>query len=288
MISARDLDDLVQSGRRPTAKRLILSLLSQPNMSSLSLRQLGAWGDVLGQKPAAIRVTAGRLVKEDLLSKTSRGVYTIGADGRALRDQASTWITTLDQVRDWNGGRSGGWYCAHTGHLGKAIRRNVRGRQRALRLLGFRELVAGLWVRPDNLMHSAADMHKRLCQLGAEGGVVVSRAEELRQAGLVSPLTLWSGAELDAAYLRAIAVLEASEQRLQGQGLRAVTRESFVVGEHVIRQINTDPLLPADCVDTGARKAMVRAMMRYSQFCHPYWAEFLNRADMDSGFSSSL
>lgn len=278
MISSRDLDDLVQSGARPTAKRLILSLLSQPNMSTLSLRQLGAWGDVLGQKPAAIRVTAGRLVKEDLLSKTRRGVYTIGPDGRALRDQASAWITTLDQVGDWNGG----WYCAHTGHLGKAIRRNVRGRQRALRLLGFRELVVGLWVRPDNLSHSATDMHIKLSQLGSETGVIVSRAVDLRQVGMTPPLTLWPRADLDAGYMRAVEVLEQSEQRLQGQGLRAVTRETFVIGENVIRQINADPLLPSECVDADARKRLVQAMQRYGEYCHPFWTEFLSIADLST------
>lgn len=277
-ICSRDLDDLVQSGGRPTAKRLILSLLSQPNMASLSLRQLVAWGDVLGQKPAAIRVTAGRLVQDALLSKTSRGVYTIGPSGQALRDQASAWTTTLDQVRGW----TGGWYCAHTGHLGKAIRRNVRARQRALRLLGFEELVAGLWVRPDNLVHSAADMHMQLCRLGAEAGVVVSRSEDLRQAAMATPLALWAGADLDAGYMRAIEILEQSEQRLQGQDLRAVTRETFVVGEHVIRQINTDPLLPSECVDVEARKRRVQAMKRYSEFCHPFWAEFLSAAELST------
>ncbi len=273
-----DLDDLLQSGARPTAKRLILSLLSQPNMASLSLRQLVAWGDVLGQKPAAIRVTAGRLVQEALLSKTSRGVYTIGPAGLALRDQASAWVTTLDQVQRWKGG----WYCAHTGHLGKAIRRNVRARERALRLLGFRELVAGLWVRPDNLVHSATEMHARLCQLGAEADVVVSRAGDLCQVNMTDPMILWPIADLDAGYRRAIAMLEESQRRLSGQGLRAVTRETFVIGEHVIRQINTDPLLPAVCVNADARKAMVQAMRRYSEFCHPFWAELLSAAGLST------
>lgn len=273
-----DLDDLVLSGARPTAKRLILSLLSQPNMSSLSLRQLVAWGDLLGQKPAAIRVTAGRLVQDTLLSKTARGVYTIGPAGQALRDQASAWITTLDQVRGWDGG----WYCAHTGHLGKAIRRNVRARQRALRLLGFEELVAELWIRPDNLVHSAADMHMQLCRLGAEAGVIVSRSEDLQQVGMVTPLALWAAGDLNAGYLRAIEILEQSEQRLRGQGPRAVARETFVVGEHVIRQINTDPLLPSECVDVEARKRLVQAMKRYSEFCHPFWAEFLSVADLST------
>jgi len=269
-----DLDDLVQSGARPTAKRLILSLLSQPNMSSLSLRQLVAWGDLLGQKPAAIRVTAGRLVQDALLSKTSRGVYTVGPAGLALRDQASAWGSALDQVQDWKGG----WYCAHTGHLGKAIRRNVRARERALRLLGFRELVVGLWIRPDNLVHSATDMHMRLCQLGAEADVVVSRSEDMLQLAKADPMILWPLSDLDAGYRRARAVLQESQRRLAGQGLRAVTHETFVIGEQVIRQINTDPLLPAVYINADARKAMVQAMRHYSEFCHPFWAEFLNGA----------
>ena len=164
-VDVYNLDGLLKRERQPTAKRLILSLLSQPRMATLSLRQLVAWGELLGQKPPAVRVTAGRLVKEDLLETVSRGVYTIGPNGLALRNKASEWMTALNQLRDWKGG----WICVYTAHLGKANRRNVRKRERAFRLFGFKEFVDGVWIRPDNLAYTPRQMYAELCQLGLWG-----------------------------------------------------------------------------------------------------------------------
>jgi phenylacetic acid degradation operon negative regulatory protein len=274
-VNGLNLDDLLKLERRPTAKRLILSLLSQPNMSTLSLRQLAAWGELLGQKPAAIRVTAGRLVKEDLLETAHRGVYRIGPAGLVLKNKASEWRVALDQIRDWNGG----WLCVHTAHLGKANRRNVRNRARAFRLFGFKELVDGVWIRPDNLAQTPAQMYAELCQLGLEPDAVLLRSDVIEHRRAHAPLNLWAGDALNAGYDKGVELLERSEQRLKGQHLRSVTRETFLIGEHVIRQINADPLLPTDCIDASKRTDLVQAMKQYSVFCHSQWAAFLAQSE---------
>lgn len=269
------LDGLLKLERRPTAKRLILSLLSQPNMTTLSLRQLVAWGELLGQKPAAIRVTAGRLVKEDLLETPQRGVYRIGPAGLALKNKASEWTTALDQIRDWKGG----WLCVHTAHLGKANRRNVRARERAFRLLGFKEFVDGLWIRPDNLAYTAPEMYAALCQLGVERDAVLLRSDVIAHGRADDPLSLWGGEALNAGYDKGAEILRRSEEALKGQDLRSVTRETFLIGEHIIRQINADPLLPTDCIDASKREALVQSMKQYSTFCHSQWAAFLAQSE---------
>lgn len=240
-------------------------------MSSLPIRQLIAWGTLFDQKPSAIRVAAGRLVAETLLTKNGRGIYTIGPGGLVMNRKANEWTTALSRICEWEGG----WFGVHTAHLGKAIRRRVRARERAFRLLGFKELVSGLWVRPDNLTYSASEMHAKLCQLGLEPGAVLMISDQLHQSELESPLTLWSSEQLNASYERAIELLDQSQRRLDRQDLHTVTRESFMIGEHVIRQINADPLLPAEHIDAAKRADMVRAMTRYSDFCHPYWTAFL-------------
>jgi len=268
--------DHTRLNERPTAKRLILSVLAQPNMASLPIGQLIAWGALFDQKPSAIRVTAGRLVAETLLEKTSRGMYTIGPGGLAMKNKAGEWATALSQIREWEGG----WFGVHTAHLGKTLRRNVRARERAFRLLGFKELVSGLWVRPDNLNSSASEMHAKLCQFGVEPHMVLMRSDDLNQNGIENPLELWSSDELNASYGRAIDLLNQSQRRLARRDLHILIRESFVIGEHVIRQINADPLLPATHIDAASREDMVRAMTRYSNFCHPYWEEFLNAANV--------
>jgi phenylacetic acid degradation operon negative regulatory protein len=274
-VNVLDFESLLGRERRPTAKRLILSLLSQPRMATLSLRQLVAWGELLGQKPAAIRVTAGRLVKEGLLETVSRGVYTIGPNGLVLRNKASEWMTALDQIRDWKGG----WICVHTAHLGKANRRNVRKRERAFRLVGFKELVDGVWIRPDNLTYTPTQIYVELCQLGLEPDAVLLRSDVIEHSRSESPLDLWGSDTLNASYEKGVELLQHSEQRLRQQDLRTVTRETFLIGEQVIRQINADPLLPTDYVDASKRKKLVHAMKRYSKFCHPQWAQFLAQSE---------
>lgn len=244
-------------------------------MACLPIRQLIAWGELFDQKPSAIRVTAGRLVTEDLLEKSGRGMYTIGPSGLALKMKASEWTTALDRICEWNGG----WFGVYTAHLGKAYRRKVRARERAFRLLGFKELVSGLWVRPDNLTYCTPEMQTKLCELGLDKQAVLMRSPTLGQDVLENPLTLWSSDALNAGYDRAIEILDLSQQRLTHHDLHTVTRESFIVGEHVIRQINADPLLPAEYIDADKRDAMIDAMRRYSNFCHPYWAEFLGLPD---------
>jgi phenylacetic acid degradation operon negative regulatory protein len=244
-------------------------------MAHLDIRQLIAWGQLFDQTPAAIRVTAGRLVTETLLEKTGRGMYTTGPGGLAMKNKAGEWATALNRIRDW----TGGWFGVHTAHLGRTLRRRVRARERAFRLLGFKELVSGLWIRPDNLNYSASEMHAKLCQLGLEPQMVLLRSDSLNQSDLENPLTLWSSDVLNANYTRAIGLLKESQRRLERQDLHTVTRESFVIGEHVIRQINADPLLPAAHIDAANRENMVHAMTRYSEFCHPYWEEFLGLPD---------
>ena len=262
---------------RPTAKRLILSVLSQPNMAILPIRQLVAWGTLFDQKPAAIRVTAGRLVHEALLEKAARGMYTIGVSGLALKAKANEWTIALNQTHAWQGG----WYVVHTGHLGKAIRRNVRARERAFRLLGFKELVEGLWVRPDNLRLDQVQMFEKLCQLGLDQAAVLLHSDDLVGEHTEAPFDLWRHEDLNRGYDFAATLLAQSQKKLQGESLHKITRETFLIGEHVIRLISTDPLLPEGQINVSKRQAMVDAMKRYSEFCDPYWAEFLDRAAVE-------
>lgn len=268
------LEALVANAR-PTAKRLILSVLSQPNLSCLPISQLISWGALFDQSASAIRVTTSRLVKDRLLEKTGRGMYMIGPQGMALKSKAGEWIDVLDQVRPWNGG----WLSVYTGHLGKTDRRNVRLYQRAFRLLGFKELVDGLWIRPDNLIRQPDQIHHQLCQLGLDPGAVMLRSDRLSQNRLEDPLVLWPQAELNAAYDHLIACLAQSQARLDGRSLRDVTRETFIVGEHIIRQINADPLLPDGSIDAAKRRVLIEAMKAYSDFSHPFWVAFLDVGD---------
>ena len=71
--------------------------------------------------------------------------------------------------------------------------------------------------------------------------------------------------------------MAASEKRLGKMSNDDAARETFLVGEAVIRRINADPLLPAQMVDTRARRKLINRMVRYNETGRSVWAEFLAR-----------
>ncbi|MEP2989497.1 MAG: hypothetical protein ABJN65_05630 [Parasphingorhabdus sp.] len=255
---------------RPSAKRLILSVLSQPNLHETHIGQLVRWGGLFGHAPATIRVTAGRLTKQDLLENTGRGIYRIGKTGEALQKTAAAWTSILNRVGDWDGE----WLCIHTAHLGRSDKTAVRARERAFRLMGFEQLVTGLWCRPANLIEQASVSLSRLIALGLERNGVLLHMNDANICAEVDPFALWPRQTLEAQYRKVIDLLNASQQRLTQLDMGAAMRESFLVGEHVIRQINADPLLPKEMIDTSLREQMVTAMRSYDAYCHPLWVQF--------------
>lgn len=259
---------------RPSAKRLILSVLSQPNLQEMSLKQLVAWGELFDHEPATVRVTAGRLTKQGLLENTDRGVYTVGPSGQALQKTASAWTVILDQVGDW----SGDWLCIHTAHLGRSNKSILRERERALRLVGFEQLVTGLWCRPDNLIEPVAVSFDRLISLGLDAEAILSQMKSTAIGPMTNPASLWSPEQLGTKYSEMNALVEHSQEQLEHIDFNLAMRESFLIGEHVIRQINADPLLPDEMIDAAMRKQMVAAMRAYDAYCHPLWIQFRDRS----------
>ena len=64
----------VPKRQAPTAKRLVLSLLSAPALQQVGIGLLVKWGELFAIDAATMRVTVGRLVRQRLLSSPQRGV----------------------------------------------------------------------------------------------------------------------------------------------------------------------------------------------------------------------
>lgn len=257
--------------RRPTAKQLTLSLLSQRDIETMSIGQLIAWGGLFNHEASAVRVTAARLVKQGLLDSSERGVYAMGSGGQVLRQAANRWRGANARVKRWNGG----WLCAHTAHLGRSDKTALRARERAFRLSGFARLVPGLWCRPDNLTEDADKTFERLVELGLESSALLIEARKLA-GDLESEIdTLWPQDEIERGYNDCILMMKTSRARLRAMAIEDAARESFLIGEYVIRQINADPLLPDKMIDAGRRREMVETMAAYNDFCAPVWMDFL-------------
>jgi phenylacetic acid degradation operon negative regulatory protein len=256
---------------RPTPKRLILSLLSAPTLETIEVGHLVQWGQLFGIEPSATRVAVGRLAKQGFITAVARGIYTIGPQGSLMAQTASHWAEVENRIGPW----SGGWIVVHTSHLGRADKTALRARERAFRLNGFAELVSGLWCRPDNLAQALDLSRHELIAIGLEPAAVVMQATALPGVESEELYALWPRAELEAGYREYIAAMAASEKRLAKMSNDEAARETFLVGEAVIRRINADPLLPAQMVDIRARRRLIEQMVRYNELGRSVWEEFL-------------
>lgn len=255
----------------PSAKRLVLSLLSAPSMSEVSISRLADWGELFGVDPATLRVTVGRLTKQGLLASNERGVYSIGPAGMLIAERARSWVQAEERLSQWNGE----WIAVHVGHLGRTNRTALRLRERAFRLNGFAEYVTGLWLRPANLAEPVAKTRDNLLGLGLEPAAVVTLAQTIPGIPHTELFSLWPRDELEAAYDVQLEAMRHSTSRLQQMDLADAARETIQVGESVIRQINADPLLPPAMIDTAARQTMVKHMLDYDKLGRTFWRRYI-------------
>jgi len=254
---------------RPTAKRIILELLTATDPHEGPAAQLVAAGAILGVDENSIRVALARLVAAGTLDITGRGVYRLGAKTRALTEQISSWRELEKQVRRWDGG----WACVQLGDLPRSDRSALRRRERALRLLGFRELGRALEVRPDNLDGGIAALRDRLRALGVEDAALVFRATDFDVATETRARKLWDADRLTASYRETIARIERWLVAAADLAPQLAAREAFFFGGDVLRTIMFDPRLPEPLVDVAARRALVDAARRFDTRGRRLWAQ---------------
>jgi phenylacetic acid degradation operon negative regulatory protein len=210
--------------------------------------------------PAAVRVALGRLVREGSAIQVERGVYQLGPAAEALHAKARGWADVEDGIRPW----SGDWTIVLTHHLGRTDRPRMIARERALRLTGFAAADAGLWVRPDNLRRNAAAVSDELHGLGLDPRAKLLTGCRVSTDDDGQFRALWPKAELEDRYRYWIAEMEASATRVATLSTRDAARETFLLGQSVIRAINSDPLLPVELIDASLRSKMIVEMSRYN------------------------
>ncbi len=259
---------------RSSAKSLVLDLLSAAPQGELSVRGLVKAAALFDIAENSVRVALARLRSAELVESTERGVYTLGDAAGSLNRHVTSWREVERQCRKWDGG----WIAVHTAGLGRSDRAALRRRERALRLLGFRELERGLEVRPDNLKGGIEAIRERLVELGLEGEAPVFRAKDFDPELSDRAMALWEADELVEIYRDMRTKLEAELDKNPDRDVDEAARESFLLGGAAIRQIVFDPLLPEPIVDTAERKAFVDAMRRFDRVGQTAWRRFLEAA----------
>lgn len=254
----------------PNPRNLILNLLLGAGGEPLSARSAVASCALFGIRENSVRVALVRLAASGLVEAAGRGAYRLGPNAAQLAADVATWRDAGRRLRDWNGD----WIAVHSGPLGRSDRKALRARDRALGLVGLRELDRGLYLRPDNLAGGVDAARERMFKLGLEPAAAVFVALGLDAEREQRARSLWDGAALDRGYRETRRRLDDWLVRADTLELDVAARESFLLGNDAIRQLVFDPLLPAPLVDADARHAFIDAVVRFDAAGQAIWNRF--------------
>lgn len=258
----------------PNPRQLILKLLLAADTGELSARDAISGAALFGIRENSVRVALVRLASAGLIEAAGRGSYRLGPNGTGLAADVATWPTAEQRVRAWEEG----WVAVHVGSLGRSDRVALRARDRALALLGLRELDRGFFVRPDNLVGGIAGVRERLLKLGLEEDAAVFQARELDPTREKRARALWDGKALTSSYRQTRQQLEKWLARASELEPDVAARESFLLGSEAIRQIVFDPLLPEPLVDRAERQAFVATVLQFDRAGRDIWHRLFAQA----------
>ncbi|WP_233355827.1 hypothetical protein [Henriciella litoralis] len=253
-----------------SARGLVLSLLSSTGTERQSVSSLVNAGALFGIEPATLRVAITRLQKAGLLGSPERGVYIAGPKAKALTRRVQQWRSAPERTQDWDGD----WLVALTHQLGRTDRKQVRARERALALSGYRAADMALWVRPANLVGSLADHRADLIDIGADEDIRLLKSTASAPDAKEDWSRLWSIDALEQSYRDAIQRMTGSLSGLDNLDAADAARETLLIGQAVIRTINFDPLLPAELAEARLFEQMVETMKTYDARGQACWAAY--------------
>lgn len=252
---------------QPTSRQLILNLLLAAGENGQTVRATIESCALFGIRENNVRVALARLTAAGFIEPAERGVYKLGRRAVALASDVITWRRAEERVGEW----SGSWVTVHVGSLGRSNRVALRARDRAMAMLGLRELDRGLHVRPDNLVGGVGEVRSRLHRLGLDEAAAVFVATDFDTSRESRARTLWDGRALTRGYRSTRRRLERWLDRAGSLDPRAAAREAYLLGNEAIRLLVFDPLLPAPLVDVDERRAFAQAVRRHDEAGRACW-----------------
>ena len=266
-----------------TARSLILDLLATLRRGTMPVRALVDAGNVLGIEENNIRVSLARLYSSGRIERDERGQYRLGPAVEAISGQIRGWRELTGRTQTW----SGHWVAVHQAKLGRGPAR--RRREKALTLLGFRELAPGFSLRPDNLRGGVAALRAQLVELASPANPNGTSGAAMGRVFIVSDLdpktdlearSLWDADALVRESRESSARLRESAEELAGRPTEQAMVETFLVGGAVLRQLLRHPLLPAEILDPEPLATLLAEMKRYDELGRACWAPFLARHEV--------
>ena len=259
---------------KPKARNLILDLLLAAEGQPLSARDAITACGLFKITANNVRVALVRLTAEGLIEAAGRGSYQLGPSATELAGEVTTWRSTEQRVRPW----TGDYIIVHSGALGRSDRQALRQRQRALDMLGFRELERGLHLRPDNIEDDVEQVRRRLYALGLERSASVFIASGFDAARRTQIQKLWDVRGLNTRYRKLREQLRSWMDRCDELEPEVAAREAFLLGGKAIHQVVFDPLLPAPLVDAQARHDFVETVREFDRRGRLIWQNLYRTA----------
>jgi phenylacetic acid degradation operon negative regulatory protein len=253
----------------PNPKHLILNLLLAAEGEIMSARDAVDACTLFGIRENSVRVALVRLATIGMIEAAGRGSYQLGAQAAGLASDIASWRSREKGLRTWKGE----WIAVHLGGLSRSDRVALRARDRALALLGLRELESGLYIRPDNLEGGVDNVRTRLHKLGLDAHAPVFTARGFDDTREQRARGLWDGKALTRTYRDTRRKLENWLARADQLEPDVAAREAYLVGHDAIRRLVFDPLLPAPLVDVDERRAFVETVIQYDRAGHAIWQE---------------
>ncbi len=253
-------------------KQLLINLLSVADQP-ISTQQLIGIADLFGITANNARVTLARLCAEGMLTSPERGFYQLGDKASSLAEDISHWRELESQWVAWQGD----WIGVYIGALGRTDRTGLRRRTRTLKLAGFEPLEQHLWLRPNNLHGGVERTRARLYQLGLEQSARVMRLDDFTEQEQQQAIKLWDVEALSQRYSDETLEMDRWMKTASNLSLEAGTRESFLIGDRVLRHIVFDPLLPQQMLDVSVRAGYIETMVAFDAVGNRFFKQLYQR-----------
>ncbi len=262
--------------RRVSPKTLVLDLLRVAKPRAIPIRMLLSFGVLFGIKKNAMRVAVARLVRKAMVESDERGWYQLAPGTTALAEHIEDWRSGEKRVRAWRGDWLVVW-------LARGANRTERNHSvRALGMLGFREGLDGLFVRPNNLADSCDSIRNKLETLGLEPEAEHFVGDDFSPAlGKRWCSKLYDTKKLSRSYKDQLASLRRSSAKVERMPLEQALVETFLLGGDAIRVLATDPLLPEQIAPCRDRSTLTETMIRYDLQGRRLWSR-LFQAERDT------
>lgn len=257
---------------KPSPRLLLLRLLTVADNSTLTATEAILAGSVFGMTENSIRVTMARLTQAELAEAIGPATYQLGPEAQKLGDDVASWHTSDRKTIK----SDGSWIAVATGGLPRSNRTILRARDRALSLLGFRELDKGLYIRPNNLQGGIDSVRKRLLNLGLGAEAIVFKACDFDSIRQKKALGLWSDMQLERYYEDMSYQLNNWLKHMDNLSHDAALREVFTLGDAGIRSVIFDPLLPEPLVNEAARQQYFNTVRCFNDKGRRLWLDFFD------------